>query len=112
MFFERIFKREGKIKKSELMNLDLTIIKWLVPRLEAFRAQTQGYPGDISEEEWDAVLGRIIDGLGAYVQERKWDNKLSKEENLTLDKSFYAAKEAEFKEAMGLLAKHFRSLWW
>lgn len=47
MFFNRIFKKKGKIKKSELWNLDLAIIEWLVPRLGAFRAQTQGYPSDI-----------------------------------------------------------------
>lgn len=43
-------KKRKKINSKELWNLDITIIEWLVPRLKAFREQTEGYPGDIT---WD-----------------------------------------------------------
>lgn len=105
-------KRKKKISNKELWNLDHTIIEWLVPRLKAFKERTTGYPGDITEEERDNILDKIITGLEAYLAERQWDDNASKEINMECDKIFYGHKEAEFQEAMSLLAKHFKSLWW
>ena len=104
----KLFKK--KIKSKELWNLDYTIIEWLLPRIKAFKEQTEGYPGDMTWDEWMSVLDRIITGLEAYTAERDWDNNLSKAENLELDKEFYSQKTTEFRRAMGLLIKHFGSL--
>lgn len=92
-----------KIDRKELYNLDHTIIEWLVPRLKAFKERTTGYPGDITEEEWDNILDKIITGLSAYKAERPWDENLSKQENLDQDKVFYEQQNSYFKEAMRIL---------
>lgn len=109
-----IFKRKKKTKinSKELWNLDITIIEWLLPRMKAFRKQTKGYPGDITWDEWMSILDKIITGLEAYKAERTWDDSVSKEVNMECDNIFYAQRNAEFQEAMRLLAKHFKSLWW
>lgn len=101
-----------KIDRKELYNLDHTIIEWLVPRLKAFKERTTGYPGDVTEEEWDNILDKIIAGLTAYKAERPWDENLSKQENLDQDKVFYKQQDSYFKEAMGLLTEYFGSLWY
>ena len=105
-------KKKDKITSKELWNLDVTIIEWLVPRLKAFREQTDGYPGDVTWDEWMSILDKIITGLEAYQAERTWDDNVSKEINMECDRIFYSNKNAEFQEAMRLLAKHFKSLWW
>ena len=48
---------------SELWNLDCTILKFVLPRLKAFRETTCGHPGDITEEEWDEMLGKMIKSI-------------------------------------------------
>ena len=107
----KLFKeKEKKINSKELWNLDHTIIEFLVPRLKAFRERTDSYPGDITEEEWDNILDKIITGLEAYKAEHDWDDNISKKENMECAKIFYADKNAKFQEAMRLLAKHFKSL--
>lgn len=105
-------KKKDKIKPEELWNLDLTIVEWLLPRIKAFKEQTDGYPGDITWDQWMSILDRIITGLEAYTAERDWDNNLSTEKNLEIDKEFYHNKRIEFKEAMELLTNHFGNLWW
>lgn len=92
-----------KIDRKELYNLDHTIIEWLVPRLKVFKERTTGYPGDVTEEEWDNILDKIIAGLTAYKAERPWDENLSKQENLDQDKVFYEQQNSYFKEAMGVI---------
>lgn len=108
--YNKLFKK--KIKSKELWNLDITIIEWLVPRLKAFKEQTDGYPGNITWDEWMSILDSIIKGLEAYNADRDWDENLSTEENLELDKEYYIQKTTEFRRAMGLLTKYFGSLWW
>lgn len=106
----KFFKRKKKINSKKLWNIDYTIIEWLVPRLKAFKEQTQGCPIDITEEEWYSILDKIITGLEAYTAERTWDKNLSMQENRDLDMEFYKNNNIKFQEAMQLLAGHFKSL--
>ena len=46
---------------TELWNLDSTIIKFILPRLKAFRENHAGYPGCLkSDEEWNDILDSMI----------------------------------------------------
>ena len=106
------FKKREKINVKSLWNFDYTIIEFLVPRLKLFREKSQGYPDDVTGEEWDSILDKIIKGLEAYKAERPWDKNLSTQENLDLDKTYYAKNASDFQNAMELLTKYFRNLWW
>ena len=105
-------KKKNKIKPEELWDLDITIVEWLLPRMKAFKEQTDGYPGNITWNQWMSILDRIITGLEAYVEEYDWDDNLSTEKNLKLDADFSHIRTAKFQEAMQLLTKHFSNLWW
>lgn len=105
-------KIKKKISNKELRNLDYTIIDWLVPRLKAFKKQTNNYPYDSTYEEWTIIIDKIIKGLNAYKAERPWDENILMQENLDQDKVFYAQANSDFKEAMRLLTEHFSSLWY
>lgn len=62
-------KRQKKWKKqrkqrgfdsTELWNLDVTITKFVLPRLKAFKEEIIGYPANLSEKKWDKILDKII----------------------------------------------------
>lgn len=108
----KFFKRKKKISDKELRNFDYTIIDWLVPRLKAFKKQTNNYPHDSTYKEWVTIIDKIIKGLNAYKAERPWDENISIQKNLDQDKVFYAQTNSDFKEAMKLLTEHFGSLWY
>lgn len=46
---------------SETWNLDLTIAKFVLPRLESFKESFMGYPGFLkNEDEWKAILEKCV----------------------------------------------------
>ncbi len=48
---------------TELWNLDLTICKFIHPRLVAFRERLGSHPGVLTMEEWEHILDDMIDGF-------------------------------------------------
>ena len=45
---------------SETWNLERTIAKFALPRLIRFKELNNGFPNDMTPEEWDAALDDII----------------------------------------------------
>lgn len=77
---------------TELWNLDSTILKFVLPRLKAFKECTCGYPGNVkSEEEWQNILQKMIDSI----------------EKIIIDE----AKDEDY-EGFELFKKYFFNLWW
>jgi hypothetical protein len=58
-------------------NLDHELALWILPRLKLFKKMTHGYPGvlhdgkDGTEEDWDKILGEMIEGF--EFKAREWD---------------------------------------
>lgn len=49
---------------TELWNLDMTILKFILPRLKAFKEATIGYPGDFNNlEEWIKCIDKMIKSI-------------------------------------------------
>jgi hypothetical protein len=44
------------VDPSELVNLDITIARFIAPRIAAFRAAPHGPPAGLEPKAWDAVL--------------------------------------------------------
>jgi hypothetical protein len=44
----------------EVWSLDQTIARFVLPRLKYLRAVNCGYPGDLTQEQWDKILDKII----------------------------------------------------
>jgi hypothetical protein len=56
------------IDPVELVNLDVTIAEFIIPRLEAFRAATDSYPADLDDMGlWHAELDEMVDALKLIV---------------------------------------------
>ena len=53
---------------TEIWNLDLTIAKFILPRVERLQKTFTGYPGFLhGEDEWKEILGKICKAFRLYV---------------------------------------------
>ena len=85
---------------SETYSLDSSLGKHILPRLKKFKELTIAFPGgDITEEEWDLILDKMITAFELVNNDDKWHD-LTKEE-LEM-----------FNDGIQLFAKHYRHLWW
>lgn len=85
---------------SETWNLDVTASRFILPRLRRFKRITRGYPAELTEEGWNAILDDMIYALEVCVR--------SNEEVLGADEADWDRVERGL-EAMG---KWWRALWW
>lgn len=89
-FLSRLFKKKDKreplwkkqrkkwgFDERDLWSLDYTIAKFVLPRLERFRANPCGRPGLISYKEWDGILGEMIFAMKVVIRngDGKWPNE-------------------------------------
>lgn len=95
-------RRERGFDDSETWNLDMTIAKFILPRLIVFRQLNNGMPQEHTEESYNAVLDEIIEGLTYKANEDEYD--LSPEEELVHFN--------KITKAFELLSKHIHGLWW
>jgi len=79
---------------TECWNLDNTIAKFITPRLKYLKEHKCGYPGNLTENEWDDIMDKMIYAFENY--------KIGhiEEEN-----------EKKIDEGVFLFAKWFRNLW-
>lgn len=80
---------------SDLWNLDYTVASFLVPRLKRFKETTMGHPVDLTEEEWNIALDKMIFSFENY------------------SKNEYAVGEPlnQIDEGLRLFALYFYHLW-
>lgn len=94
----RAQRLERGFDDSETWSLDSTIAKFILPRLIRFKEINAGYPGTVSEQEWNDILDRMILAFSL----------------LASDAAFVTAKEDQEKidEGLALFAKWYQHLWW
>ena len=109
--FRRIRSIPYRLKKgfwpSDLWNLDITFAKFITPRLKGLKLIKHGYPSDITPEEWDIILDKMIWSFEKSANEFWWsdeyfdsiNNKTS--EHLT----------NKHQEGLDLFAKYYNALW-
>lgn len=81
---------------SELWSLDISLAKWLVPRLERFKDCSLGCPVDLKQDEWDRILVRMILGFKFAADDTFLDDDIA---------------ELHIKDALELLGQYYRNLW-
>lgn len=93
-------KRLGKhVPSRDTWNLDMTIAKFVVPRLELFKKITDCYPGQFdSMEEWYEILDKMIAAF--KVIGCKTGIQRSEDEKSVVN------------EGLDLFRKHYNDLWW
>lgn len=89
-------------KNEELWSLDVTIAKFILPRLKRFKKHTMGHPAELTEKQWDAILDKIIFSFAFIAGPDMWNIK-------------YMGDEKTWKkvnEGLQLFAEWFNALWW
>lgn len=106
---KRLRKKKGlaKIQDSELWGLDVTLAKYILPRLERFKEiNKMSHPiafGSI--EEWHEVIDKMV---------YSFDYVLKEDSGIGFDLLNEEERECRYKkyqEGMDLFAKHFMDLW-
>lgn len=86
---------------SETWSLDMTLCKWLLPRLQRFRELSIGYPYPLeSQAEWEDVLDKMILAIKLIAEQDEnpdWQSEVSRD---------------EIERGLDLFRKYFLGLWW
>ena len=89
---------------SETWNLDITIAKFIVPRLKAFKECKNGHPSRLTEKKWNKILDEMIEGFELYCKKDEWE--FEQDLNERNDKF------AKVNKSLKLFSKYFHDLWW
>lgn len=123
-------KKHGKyVPYSDLWSLDITIAKFVLPRLKKFKKENIGYPG-IDEmdtpEKWDEALDKMILAFEYVISWDDWwlddpkynylvaESKYDDEYVAKIRKSHFdegKRRQAVINEGLQLFAKWFQHLW-
>jgi len=107
---------------EELCDLDITIARFILPRLIDFKQHCERTPTlDMPREQWNSILDKMIyafDKIANQCEEDTpeyqayikaiWNN----EEDLTQLKRDARASLKPIADGLALFHKYFRSLWW
>lgn len=84
---------------TELWGLDISIAKFILPRLKAFRKSHHGHPGCLTAETWNEILDKMIVSFQMVLD----------------DKSDWLKEDSEefrvYDEGMKLFFEYYRGLW-
>lgn len=83
---------------SDTWNLDCIVAKLVLSRLKRFKEVTNGYPADMTSEEWNQKINLMISSFEFYASDRRFDCSPSEFDNAQL--------------GLDLFAKHYSNLWW
>ena len=61
-------RRRYGFDSRELWNLDISMVEWLLPRLKMFKEYSCGTPGELTEEQWNRYLDRMIRACELYIE--------------------------------------------
>lgn len=102
-----------KFKPSDIYNLDMTLAKYILPRLKAFRkVNVCSYPSNLDNiDEWHNIIDKMIWSFERVIND-DWDEEID-----IIDDSILEARERmkqnmeKYSEGMNLFAMYFSSLW-
>ena len=107
---------------EELYDLDITIARFILPRLIAFKQHCERTPRlNMPKEEWNEILDKMIyafDRIACQTEEETPEYKAyikaiwNNEEDLADLKRDAKASLKPISEGLSLYHKYYRSLWW
>ncbi|MBQ9555981.1 MAG: hypothetical protein IJV05_07135 [Muribaculaceae bacterium] len=107
---------------EELYDLDVTIARFILPRLMAYKQHCERTPRlNMPREEWDEILDKIIyafERIACQTEEDTPEYKAyikaiwNNEEDLADLKRAAKASLKPISEGLSLYHKYYRSLWW
>ena len=99
MNYRQYKKRRKNRMYIDTFNLDYNISKYILPRLKIFKETHMTFPPNLTEEEWNNILDKMILAFELTTREngiRIW----SEEESKQID------------EGLNLFREWFMALWW
>lgn len=84
---------------GDTFSLDQPLAKLIAPRLRRFNEIRAGHPASLTEEEWNAILTKMIDAFEWYASDDRWG--ANEFENIK-----------KHKEGIDLFAEWYAGLWW
>ena len=110
------------IDVEELYDLDVTIARFILPRLMVFKQHCERTPNlNMSHEEWNGILDKMIyafERIACQTEEDTPEYKAyikaiwNNEEDLADLKRNAKASLKPISEGLSLYHKYYRSLWW
>ena len=76
------------VNDSEMWSLDITIAKFILPKLKTFRNSTCGYPGNITQKKWEQKLDDMIFAMEYTINQFK--QEYTEEDFKRIKKGFQA----------------------
>ena len=123
-------KKIRNIKYKDVINLDRTIARFILPRLKFFKKKTYTYPISFTIEEWKSTIDKIILAFELILDDHEPDFgnlkyhiekanngywKMIEDSNSTFDKEAYEKwlndKDIKRKAGLKLFADNFQNLW-
>lgn len=123
-------KKIRNIKYKDICSLDITLARFILPRLKFFRKETFSYPYGFTLEEWKDFLDKmilsfelILDTSEPDFGEHKYhiekiSDKLSKlveDSDSTFDSEAYMKwhkdRQKTIEKGLKIFAEHFQDLW-
>ena len=103
---------------NDWWNMDSYLVEIILPMLKKFKENNHGYPGDLTEEKWDELLGEMIIGFEAakrvidddyYLEtgfpEKRFEGDVKQWGEASLKD------QKIFKQKMKVFIKYFFNLW-
>ena len=95
-FFQRLTRGWDD---GDTFSLDQPLAKLIAPRLRRFTEVRAGHPSDMTDEEWGAILDKMVAAFEWYASDDRWGPNEFK----NIEKH---------QEGIELFAKHYAGLWW
>ena len=90
---------------SETWNLDITIAKFLVPRLKVFKECNKDcYPCHLTEKKWNKIIDEMIEGFELCITK-----DVGEYEHIFNTRN---EKYSKINKALKHFSKYFNYLWW
>jgi hypothetical protein len=110
------------IKVEDLYDLDVTIARFILPRLMVFKEQCERTPNlNMSQDEWHGILDKMIYAFERIALQTEEDTPEYKayikaiwNNEMDLTDLKRAAKDSlkPISEGLSLYHKYYRNLWW
>jgi hypothetical protein len=82
---------------SETWSLDSSLSRLILPRLKRYQKVSACHPMNLTPEEWNAILDKMIASFEFHASDLKWSSDSTWQQH---------------DEGIQLFAKYFTRLWW
>jgi len=98
-------RKEHGFDSRETWSLHTVISDFILPRLIMFKRCKLGYPSELTKEEWDTILDKMIKAFA--ISSLIYEPNVADEYNIYTEEGF-----KNFEEGMELFKEYFLDLWW